>query len=213
MESKSIEKWTNLIANASSAYREYFKFEKKYLTEHTNRGGISLDLGCGDGRSIQTIAKYSNFVIGIDNDEDAVEYAREDLWRLKNTLIVNYDAEDLMVNFHSKQFDTIFCGLSFSNFGNSKDEVLDQISFVLKGQFIFSTYNENALDERLRMYNKAFDSTYSVNPKNGCVSFNQGQITSEQFTQRQLEEMLTKYDFKINDIQKGKIFYMVKCSK
>ena len=213
MESKSIEPWTKLVANASNAYREYFKFEEKYLTEHISRGGISLDIGCGDGRSLKTISKYASFAIGIDNDDEAVSIAKSNFDNSKNVLILNNDTINL-VDYFNLNFDNIFCGLTFCNFGKSKHAILHQIYFKINpGNFIFSVYNENALDERLRMYNRAFEEQYQVDPKTGTIIFNHGQIISEQFTQRQLEEMLTEHDFKINDIQKGKIFYMVNCRR
>ena len=215
MESKSIEPWTNLVNNASKAYRDYFEFEEKYLADNIVKGGVCIDVGCGDGRTLETIAKYSNFVIGIDNDENAITLAENNTKHLDNVYIYNMDAEDLRA-FLFLQADNIFIGgFTFCNFGHTRKKILEVISKKMKdnGNLIFSVYNENALEERLTMYKQIFSDIYVVNSQTGLVVVNNGKIFSEQFSQKKLEKILKNNEFKIEDIQRGEIFYMVNCSK
>lgn len=215
MESKSIEPWTNLVNNASKAYRDYFKFEEKYLEEHLIKDGVCIDVGCGDGRTLETIAKYSNYVIGIDNDENAITLAEKNTRHLNNVYVYNMDAENLLAFLFLKADNIFIGGFTFCNFGDTRKKILQVISRKMRntGNLIFSVYNENALEERLNMYKSIFNDTYVLNSQTGLVVVNNGKIFSEQFNQKRLEKILKNNEFKINDIQKGKIFYMVNCSK
>lgn len=214
MESKSIEPWTNLVANASKAYKDYFEFEEKYLTEHLTKGGVCIDVGCGNGRTLETIAKYSNYVIGIDNDENAVNLAKNNTKHLDNVYIYNMDAENLRA-FLFLQADNVFLGgFTFCNFGHTRKKILQVISRKMRntGNLIFSVYNENALEERLNMYSKCISHYELKNKESGLVVIDNGTF-SEQFSQKKIESILKNNKFKIEDIQKGEIFYMVNCSK
>ena len=63
------------------------------------------------------------------------------------------------------------------------------------------------------MYKQIFSDTYVLNSQTGLVVVNNGKIFSEQFSQKKLEKILKINEFKIEDIQRGEIFYMVNCSK
>ena len=212
MESKTINTWNNVVKNASESYKEYFKEEEKFLRNNISKKDVVLDIGCGTGRTILTISSISKKVIGIDNDEDAVQRGKENIKDLKNTEIFLEDAEK--THFGDNAFDIIFIGLTFVNFGETKFKILNEINRILKdnGKLIFSVYNENALEERLKIY-KRDDKDLKIE-KNGKVIFSFGQETiSEQFSEEEITQILNESGFKISEIKKGGIFYLIKAQK
>lgn len=212
MKSKTIGEWEKLVKNPTKEYKEYFNYEYEYLKNNLSKKSIALDLGCGDGRTIKRLAKYTKKFIGIDNDNRAVSDSKEFLREIKNTEIILEDAEN--TKFKEKTFDIIFTGLTFVNFNTSREKILKEIKRILKdeGRFIFSIYNENALKFREKAYTKV-GANYRVIDEKGTVLLEHGKAISEQFSKEDIKIILEKADFGIEEIKEGIIYYMIKCKK
>lgn len=208
MESKTINLWDEMMKNPNKSFKRYKDKEEKFIKENISKGDTVLDLGCGTGRTIKIIAPLCKEVIGIDNDEEAVERGQDNIKELNNSKLILEDAEE--TNFSDNYFDKIFIGLTFVNFGDTKTKILSEIKRILKkdGKLIFSVYNENSLNARLENYEKYDKGNYKVDEK-GNLEFTYGAV-SEQFTKEQITEILEQAGFEILDIDKEDIFYLIK---
>jgi len=207
MESKTINYWEQVEKNPTESYKEFFDAEKKFLKENVLKNSVVLDVGCGTGELMKLLSPIVKKITGIDNDENAIKRCKENLKGLDNVEIFLEDAEKM--HFKDNSFDVIICmGTTFDNFGKTKTKILLEIKRLLKnnGIFIFSVYNENALEERLKIYNKYWKDF--VNKREGVIVYKE--VISEQFSKEQITSILKEADFKILDIVKGGIFYLIK---
>jgi len=213
MKSKTISEWEKLVKSPTKEYKEYFDYEYEYLKNNLSKNILALDIGCGDGRTIKKLAKYTKKFIGIDNDEIAVTDSKKFLGKISNTEIILEDAEN--TDFKDKTFDLIFTGLTFVNFNTSREKILKEIKRILndEGKFIFSIYNEKALKFREKAYNKVNAKYDIINIKKSSVILKHGNVLSEQFTKEEIKEILDKNGFEIEEIREGKIYYIIKCKK
>jgi ubiquinone/menaquinone biosynthesis C-methylase UbiE len=211
MESKTINPWDEMIKNPPEGFREYLSREKEFLENNISKADVVFDLGCGTGRTMRLISPICKKVIGIDNDKEAFEKGIDNLKDLDNAEIKLEDAEKM--SFDNKSFDVVFIGMSVSNFDQTRNKILSEIRRILKdnGILLFSTYNEDALDERLKNYEKYDAGNYEVK-ENGRIEFNYGAV-SEQFSEKQIIDILEKNNLKAVNIVKLKTTYLIKAKK
>lgn len=212
MKSKTIGDWMDIVNNPNKEFKEYFEAEENYLKSHVSKNMTALDIGCGNGRSMKPLAPFVKKFVGIDNDSNAVKAFMKNMKDVKNAEIFSDDAEK--THFKDQTFDVVFIGVTFCNFGNTKQRILSEIKRVLKddGKFVFSVYGENALDVRKEMYDK-INLGYKVTDKaKGTVLFADGGI-SEQFSKKDMEKILSEAGFEITDIVKGTFFYLITSKK
>jgi ubiquinone/menaquinone biosynthesis C-methylase UbiE len=209
----TIDLWKKIKENPTKGYEEYFIEEEKYIKENSSKNKSFLDIGCGDGRTLIFASNFFKKVYGIDYDEKSINDCKGNIKDLTNVQVFLEDA--IKMHFEDNSLDVVFIGLTFSNFGESKNKILKEIKRILKddGLFIFSTYNENAFDERMNLYKKYIPKQIKIIDENkGKVSLNNNAI-SEQFSKEEIENMLDKAGFSIIEMKKGKIFYLIKTNK
>lgn len=103
----------SLWKDYASAYSKVFPFISFYVesVDMAIRGvegcPFALDLGCGPGIVAEKLARKSHKVVGIDNDNVMVAYARGELARYDNATVMQQDAHSL--SFKSEVFDGIVC--------------------------------------------------------------------------------------------------------
>ena len=212
MKSKTIGVWMDIVNHQNKEFKEYFEAEENYLKSRVKKNMTALDIGCGNGRSMKPLAPSVKRFAGIDNDSNAVKAFKEDMKGVKNAEIFPDDAE--RTHFKDKTFDVVFIGLTFCNFGDTKQKILSEIKRILKddGKFVFSVYSEDALGVRKEMYDK-INLDYKVADKaKGTVLFADGGI-SEQFSKGDMEKILSEAGFEITDIVKGTFFYFITSKK
>ena len=82
-----------------------YKFAMKMIGNIYDAGEKEiLDLGCSDGFGTYYIAEYAKYVLGVDFDEEAIAYAKENQYdniefRLENFLNQDYGQFDGVVSF------------------------------------------------------------------------------------------------------------------
>lgn len=211
MKSITIQAWEKLERNPPESYKEFFTEERKFLEKNILKDSIVLDVGCGDGRMIKFFSKICKKVINIDNDKNAFEKCKENSKQLNNVEIFLEDAENM--HFQDKELDVVCCIGTFCNFGETKHKILLEMKRVLKenGILIITIYNENALEERLKIYEKYTPGEF-INKGNGTILYKNG-VISEQFSEEQIRKILREASFDVEEVIKGGIFYLVKCRK
>lgn len=202
------QEWINSERLQKKLYYPYFEEEDKFLKQELKRGNL-IDLGCGSGRiSRQLRGLYTQYT-GIDIDQEVVDKHN------RNTPYnVSYQHGNVCnLDLESRSFDNALCMVTYVNFGENLDLMLQETSRILKpdGVFIGSCYHEGALDKRLQLYIEFGDIIESINDK-GYVTFKEGMETeiSCQYTQNQIEQQLENAGFSITRMEKSGPFYLFK---
>jgi SAM-dependent methyltransferase len=211
MKSKSINKWEQVVRNPPEIYRDSMEEEKRFLEKNIPKDSLILDVGCGDGRLFDFLAKISDNIVAIDNDPVAIEKAQKAAGKIPFIRVLLEDAEK--TNFEDNYFDIIILAGTFCNLGKTKMRVLMELRRILKeeGILFLSTYNEDALEKRLILYKKLGSEIKSVDNKGTVIM--DGNLISEQFFKKELKDILSDAKFKVIDIIKVGIFYLIKAKK
>lgn len=213
MESKSLEIWEHMTINPEEGFQKAFDKEKQLFLTEADKNSLVLDIGCGLGRTVRNFAPYVKKVVGIDNDYEAVEKSKENTKEIENVEIYFGDGEKL--DFEDKSFDIVSCmGGTISNLGNSAIRVFSEVKRVLKdeGFFFCSSWNEDALEARLRYYNKYYPNQFEVNLETGYVEVFE-KFVSQAFSEDQLRKFLEDNGFQVIEIFKEGFLQIVKSKK
>ncbi|MBU0958751.1 MAG: class I SAM-dependent methyltransferase [Nanoarchaeota archaeon] len=211
---KNIDFWKGVLEKIPDAYKRWFKEEKEYLEKYLTRDCKVLEVGCGEGRTLNDITHITKNITGIDHDEKAVNDAKNNFKNNPEIKIIQAKAENLP--FENKTFDFVICMTTFANFAQKKYKILKEMKRVLKdnGSIIISVFSEYALPERLKIYSE-LNAPIKEIKDNGTVIFDEslGDNISEQFTKEQLESIFKKAKLKINNIKKGRMAYLCNLTK
>ena len=191
--------WEKILKNPNSAYGRLFIAEKEYLTNRIPRGSSVIDVGCGDGTTIQTILPRATMVTGVDNDPKAIEDARAKL--LPNPIVDIVLADALAMPFGDKTFDVVTHMMTLVNFEHNKIRVLKEMSRILKddGRVIISVYSEDALPTRLETYEQIGVPIEKIEGSRVIFDASVGANESEQFSIGELDALVQEADLKIAD--------------
>ncbi len=211
MLTTNIGYWEKILEDPTSAYKQLFEEERKYLTTHVANNTYVLDVGCGDGTTIQTLLPITKNVVGIDNDPKAIEDARAKLSSIPSVKIILSDA--LALPFPDKTFNVVTHMMTLVNFEENKIKALQEMSRVIKddGKIIISVYSDDALSTRLEMYEQIGVPIERTDGTKVIFDKSVGANESEQFSKEELESLANQASLKIADCQKvGSIAYICK---
>ena len=211
---KNIDFWEGLLKDIPHSYKQLFIAEKDYIRKTITKNSIVLDIGCGNGRTLNSILDITQNLFGIDNEEKAVENTRKNLKLIPNAQILLGDVRKLP--FENKFFDFIICVDSFVNFGEYKFKALEEMKRVLKddGIIILSVFSEDAFEERMKQYKKYNSPIKEIKGTTVYFDFEtEGENLSEQFSKKDIESIATKAKLKLLDIKKEGIGYICKLGK
>jgi 2-polyprenyl-3-methyl-5-hydroxy-6-metoxy-1,4-benzoquinol methylase len=84
-------------------------FHEELVEDAKVRGGLVLDIGCGDGLLLQCLAPFAGQVIGIDPDTKAIACAQTRLAATSNVSLVNGDFLAMPVPSQEERYSTVIC--------------------------------------------------------------------------------------------------------
>jgi demethylmenaquinone methyltransferase / 2-methoxy-6-polyprenyl-1,4-benzoquinol methylase len=208
-----IEMWQNVLRNLPVSYIRWFEEEKRYLVSNITKDSKVLEVGMGDGRSLNDIIETTKNITGIDHDLEAVEKTKKLFERYPNIKIIGAEADNLP--FEDRTFDFVICMTTFANFGDNKLKILNEMKRVLKndGNIIISVFSEKAFDDRMRVYKKVNCQILEINGTTVKYKSKYGNETSEQFSEKQLRDIFEKSKLNVLEIKKLDISYIVKLKK
>ncbi len=197
----------------SESYRVWFEEEAKYLAAHVARSAVVLDVGSGDGRTINDLLPVTKNITGIDHDTAAIERAKE---RFKDFPSVHVETADATkIPFEDGRFDFVTCMGVLMNLGKHRTEALREMKRVVKdgGKIILDSFSERSLMERLKAYEAAGVPVKRI--EGGAVFFDEsiGDNISEQFTEGELRNIFDREGLIIEDMYDGGIVYIFTVSK
>lgn len=147
--------------------------------------------------------------MGIDNDPKAITDAKT------NIPSGHFSIQDgRKLSFENNSFDFVLCMTTPANFGEDKDKFYLEMKRVIKpeGVIIISVFNEDAFNERMKLYNKLGAKIKEV--KGTSILFTQPVNTiSEQFSKEELEEIFNRNGLRVLEIKKEGIGYFCKLKK
>ena len=135
-------------------YQTYLNKEKELIIDFLKNSDSILDVGCGTGRLIPTLAKLVKKYVGVEINDEYLKIARQVSRKFKNTKTIKLNAENLSRKFNEDQFDkTIACWNTIGCLKNDKKSI-KEISKVTKNKFFFTILPKGTLEKRIDYYNK-----------------------------------------------------------
>jgi ubiquinone/menaquinone biosynthesis C-methylase UbiE len=203
--------WVQKRAQLPETYNQWLNTEPEWFEKHIQDGSKVIDLGCGDGRSISNLLSVNKKVdiVGVDHHPDTVIDTSEKFKERSNVQIIEADA--LSLPFPDNSFDVVLIMTFLANIENP-DPLLEEIKRILnpKSFVLGSVFSEDALSERLKMYETISDVIESVDQKTGVVRFNSEKSVdtfSRQYSKEEIESLFERHGFGLVDIQKVSIGY------
>ncbi len=204
--------WRKYLKVCPPLISDWVKKETIYLSKNIKKGSIILDVGCGWGDDIKSIASIVRKAVGIDNDPGAIRDAKKNLSKLRNVGIFLEDAKKM--HFDNNIFDYVIClGNTFGNFGRGRYKILKEMERVAKrdGKILISVYSEKALPKRIEGYVKTSWQIKKIT-HDGTVYTIDGLI-SEQFSKGKLREIFKKVGLKAKIIELNPVSYICEVKK
>jgi len=205
--------WNAMLADASEAYRDFLEAEKEFVLQRVYGADI-LDFGCGDGRVLSYLSDYAQRrLYGVDSDPEAVFSAKEKFLHSPNVSILREDARQLP--FMNGFFANVLC-LNFAvNFGEHREIFYQEMKRVLHpaGDILLSVFNEDAFDERMKLYKFAGAPIHHVEGTTVYFDYKEGLHPSEQFSKSQLEGIFDENGLHPHKINKHGIEYLCDLKK
>ncbi len=128
------------IAPLFSATREYNWADVEVLAEYIKPGDKVLDLGCGNGRLYQILAKKQVLYTGLDQSAELIRLAKEKVPEVEFVV-----GEMTELSFGAESFDAIFSIAAFNHIPGAELQLksLQEMKRVLKpgGLIIMTNWN------------------------------------------------------------------------
>jgi len=213
-ENTNIGYWEQVLETPTPAYQELFSAEREYLDKHILPDSFVLDIGCGEGRNMQSILQNTKNVYGIDNDPKAVKDAKKRFGEIETVQVAVASADNLP--FENETFDTVTFLMILPNLENNKESSISESARVLKkgGKLILSTFSETAFNERMKIYKMLNAPIKKIEGTKVIFDESLGANTSEQFSLDELKSLGEKSSLRIVDSAKvGDIAYIVAYEK
>ena len=149
----SAERLKRCYEIASPRVQQYLKAEIAYVMERIHPGDVVLELGCGYGRIIPSLALEAGTVIGIDTSLASLDLAGKMLVNIANCRLLNMNAVQL--GFRDRVFDCVICIQNgISAFHVDRQDLVRESVRVTKpgGTVLFSSYSDKFWEERLKWF-------------------------------------------------------------
>ena len=149
----SAEKLMKCYEIAPPRVQQYLDAEINYVLQKIKPDDIVIELGCGYGRLLPSLARKSKKVIGIDTSLSSIEMGRQMLSGISNISLACMNAVQL--GFENDVFDVVVCiqnGISAFHI-NQKDLINESIRVTKPGGLILlSSYSQKFWEHRLEWF-------------------------------------------------------------
>ncbi len=157
-ETLSSERLQRCYEIVPARVQQYFDAELNFVLDRIRPGDLVLELGCGYGRIIPTLASKARWVVGIDNSIASLVYGQTFLRNTPNCLLIQMDAAKL--SFNEQIFDVVVCIQNgISAFHTDQKNLMRESIRVTKsdGTILFSSYSEKFWQHRLEWFQRQSD--------------------------------------------------------
>ena len=157
-EKLSAERLKRCYEIASPRVRQYLEAEIQHILNKIRPGDVVLELGCGYGRIIPSIAGKAATIVGIDTSFSSLLIGREILRDISNCHLLAMDAALLAIKDDS--FDIVVCIQNgISAFQIDRRGLIRESIRVTKpgGTALFSSYSDDFWPHRLEWFQAQSD--------------------------------------------------------
>ena len=208
--------WRKTLEIMPDSYKQWFKAEEAYLQKHIKKNSTVLEVGCGDGRSLEYILGKTKKFFGVDIDSVAVLPAKKRFVDNPHSSIYLGDGRDLA--YKDNFFDYVICMTTPVNFGVDKDAFYSEMRRVIKyydGEIILSVFNEDSMEERMKVYNLlAKDEIEKIEGNKVFFKNGLGNLSvSEGFSELELRKIFLENSLRMKEIKKEGIGYFCRLGK
>ncbi|HIE15010.1 TPA: class I SAM-dependent methyltransferase [Candidatus Bathyarchaeota archaeon] len=133
--------------------QQYLEAEINHVLHHINPGDMVLDLGCGYGRILPSLAQKARAVIGIDISFSSLLLGKKTVLNIANCHLLNMDA--VLFAFPDRIFDIVVCIQNgISAFHVDQQDLIRESIRVTKpgGTILFSSYSDKFWNVRLEWF-------------------------------------------------------------
>ena len=122
------------LALRSFLRTRHFEYALRLTQQYFNKFNV-IDFGCADGPLLPSLAKYFNYVIGIDTEPDFIELASRvvDSSGLKKVILIcnkNLTADELKFKLRDYKFEILFLLETIEHIGDRNDLWHSKIKFI-----------------------------------------------------------------------------------
>jgi 2-polyprenyl-6-hydroxyphenyl methylase/3-demethylubiquinone-9 3-methyltransferase len=149
----SAERLRRVYEIASPRVQRYLNAEVEHVLTYIHPNHNVLELGCGYGRVLTSLASKAHRVVGIDTSLVSLQFGCELLSRSTNIHLLQMDAVQLA--FADQAFDVVICIQNgISAFHVDQHTLIEASIRVTRrgGCILFSSYAETFWDERLNWF-------------------------------------------------------------
>jgi ubiquinone/menaquinone biosynthesis C-methylase UbiE len=135
--------------------RQYLDAEAQFVLSNLDVTDLALELGCGYGRVMKTVATSVSMIVGNDISKESLKLAKSYMKPCENYRVVQMDASNMA--FPCYAFDVVFCIQNgISAFGVDKKRLVAESIRVTKnnGIILFSSYSPKIWKDRLDWFRK-----------------------------------------------------------
>lgn len=155
IEKLSAERLRRCYDIAPQRVGQYLQAELNFVLNKINPSDLVLELGCGYGRIIPSLAQKARWVVGIDTSVSSLRDAQQSLSRTTNCLLLQMDAAQL--SFLDRTFDAVVCIQNgISAFHVDQEHLIREAIRVTKhgGTILFSSYSDKFWEYRLDWFRR-----------------------------------------------------------
>ncbi len=213
----SAEKLKRCYEIAPQRVQQYFDAEVGHVLKFIKHEDTVLELGCGYGRILPTLARKAAHVFGIDKSCSSLQLAEEFLRLVPNCSVAQMNA--IQLSFSDEMFDCVVCiqnGISAFHV-NQLDLIRESVRVTKRGGVVlFSTYSEQFWKHRLEWFRLQSDAgllgeiDYAKTSNGNIVckdGFTATTITPEQFSS--LTSQIENVGVTIEEVDESSVFCVI----
>lgn len=205
-EKLSANKLKRCYEIAPPRIQQYLEAEVNYVSDKINPGDSVLELGCGYGRILPSLAQKAGLVIGIDTSLQSLALAKETTQGIQNCQVMGMDAVQLA--FADQTFDVTVCIQNgISAFHVNKADLIRENIRVTKpgGTVLFSSYSGKFWSYRLHWFQLQADAGLigkidSEKTGDGVIVCKDG-FTATTINEEQFKALTRRFNVKTNIIE------------
>ena len=200
----NINYWDAVVAEKRPLLKELLRREVNSIEYYGDVRGTIVDIGCGSGRLYGIIPTHESInLIGFDFDKNALKIYSQKISKDINAKPILIQGTAVKLPFLDESIHFCILSMSLVNFGKDKLKALKEIERVLiPGHFaVISTYSEDSLEERLKIYNKYNVEIKHIDKATASVTFSHGLGTSDGISIEQMQSLSKKAKLGIIEIK------------
>ncbi|MBU0530652.1 MAG: class I SAM-dependent methyltransferase [Candidatus Aenigmatarchaeota archaeon] len=156
------------ITKYPDIHQRFLEKEMKLTIRFVKNSKGVLDVGCGIGRMIPSIANIVKDYVGIDTNKTYLKIARERSKKFTNVKVIEQDVHKLSNTFKPESFDKAIALWQTIACVKYDKKAIREIAKVTRNGFLFTLFIKGSLKERTAYYD-ALGLEYTTDEKTETI--------------------------------------------